>query len=85
MLDTLTLSDRLTAAGVAPPHANAIAHAIHDARGDAVTRADLGNLVTRADISALEARLTWRFVGALVAVAGLQVAATAAAFRFLGS
>lgn len=84
MLDTLTLADRLTAAGVDPSQANAIAHAIHDAQGDAVTRQDVVSLATKADLSALEARLTWRFVGALIAVAGLQVAATAAAFRMLG-
>ena len=84
MLDTLTLADRLTAAGLEQQHANAIAHAIHDAQGDAVPREDVANLATKADLSALEVRLTWRFVGALIAVAGLQVAATAATFRILG-
>ena len=83
MLDTLTLADRLTAAGLEPRHAQAIAHAINDAQGDAVHRRDIDSLATRSDLSALEARLTWRFVGALVAVAGLQVAATAAVFRVL--
>ena len=83
MLDTLTLMDRLTEAGLEQRHANAIAHAINDAQGDVIHRRDMECLATKSDLSALEARLTWRFVGALVAVAGLQVAATAAVFRVL--
>ena len=50
MLDTLTISDRLTEAGVQQKQANAIAHAIHDAQGDVVTKADLENLATKVDL-----------------------------------
>ena len=38
MLDTLTIADRLNDAGVEQKHANAIAHAIHDAQGDTVRK-----------------------------------------------
>ena len=48
MLDTLTLADRLTEAGVEQKQANAIAHAIHDAQGEIVTKADLQQV--RADL-----------------------------------
>ena len=48
MLDTLTLADRLTDAGVEQKQANAIAHAIHDAQGEIVTKADLQQV--RADL-----------------------------------
>jgi 2-phosphoglycerate kinase len=46
MLDTLTLADRLTEAGVEQKQANAIAHAIHDAQGEIVTKADLQQVRT---------------------------------------
>jgi len=50
MLDTLTIADRLADAGVEQKHANAIAHAIHDAQGDVVTKGDIEHLATRADL-----------------------------------
>lgn len=50
MLDTLTLADRLTEAGVQQKQANAIAHAIHDAQGETVTKGDLEHLATKADL-----------------------------------
>ena len=55
MLDTLTIADRLNDAGVEQKHANAIAHAIHDAQGDVVTKADIEHLATRADLANLQA------------------------------
>jgi len=76
MIDTLTIADRLNDAGVEQKHANAIAHAIHDAQGDTVTKADIEHLATKTDLAAMESRLAWRVVGA-VAVIG-------AILRFVG-
>ena len=41
-----------------------------------VTKADLGNAVSvlKADLAALEARLTWRFLGGVTVIVGLAVA-----------
>lgn len=50
MLDTLTLADRLTEAGVEQKQANAIAHAIHDAQGETVRKSDLEHFATKADL-----------------------------------
>ncbi len=50
MLDTLTIADRLAEAGVQQKQANAIAHAIHDAQGDVVTKGDIAHLTTKADL-----------------------------------
>lgn len=50
MLDTLTLADRLTEAGVEQKQANAIAHAIHDAQGETVRKTDLEHFATKADL-----------------------------------
>ena len=50
MLDTLTLADRLTEAGVEQKQANAIAHAIHDAQGETVRKGDLEHFATKADL-----------------------------------
>ena len=80
MLDTLTLADRLTEAGFEQKQANAI----HDAQGEIVSKDDLEHLATKVDLASLEVRLTWRVIGALVAVAGIQTAAIVAALRFLG-
>lgn len=76
MLDTLTLADRLTEAGVDQKQANAIAHAIHDAQGETVTKGDIQHLATKGDLANTEVRLTWRIIGA-VAVIG-------AILRFVG-
>lgn len=57
MLDTLTLADRLTEAGVEQKQANAIAHAIHDAQGDVVTKGDIDHLATKADLQQVRADL----------------------------
>ena len=53
----------------------AIRQAADSAPADAVTRADLESLATRADLAALEARLTWRFAGAMLAQTGVVLAA----------
>ena len=47
MLDTLTLADRLTEAGVEQKQANAIAHAIHDAQGETVRKTDIEHFATK--------------------------------------
>ena len=77
MLDTHAIARSLTNAGIPADHADAITNAIRDAaeRNDYATRADLA-----ADLAALEARLTWRFAGALLA----QTAVLAALIRMLG-
>jgi 2C-methyl-D-erythritol 2,4-cyclodiphosphate synthase len=56
MLDTLTLADRLTDAGVEQKQANAIAHAIHDAQGETVTKGDIQHLATKADLERFATR-----------------------------
>ena len=43
------------------------------------TKADL-----RAEITALEARLAWRLIGAGIAIAGIQAAALFALLRLIG-
>ena len=50
MLDTLTLANRLTEAGVEQKHANAIAYAIHDAQGETIRKTDLEHFATKADL-----------------------------------
>ena len=50
MLDTLTLADRLTEAGVEQKQANAIAHAIHDAQSETVRKSDLEHFATKTDL-----------------------------------
>ena len=50
MLDTLTLADRLTEAGVEQKQANAIAHAIHDAQGETIRKTDLEHFATKDDL-----------------------------------
>ena len=83
MLDTLAASRRLTGAGIKPEHADAIVDAVRQA---ADTPADMA---TKADLAALEARLTWRFAGAMLAQTGVILAAVIGAavaiLRMLGS
>ena len=73
MLDTHAIARNLTNAGVPPDHADAITDAIRDA-------AERSDYTTCADLAALEARLTGRFAGALLA----QTAVIAALIRMLG-
>ncbi|MCY4509172.1 MAG: hypothetical protein OXG35_19755 [Acidobacteria bacterium] len=83
MLDTLAAARRLTDAGIKPEHAAAIVDAVRQA-ADAPA-----DMATKADLAALEVRLTWRFAGAMLAQAGVILAAVMGAavaiLRMLGS
>ena len=83
MLDTLAASRRLTGAGIKPEHADAIVDAVGQA-ADAPA-----DMATKVDLAALEARLTWRFAGAMLAQTGVLLAAVfgaaVAILRMLGS
>ena len=85
-LDTHAIARTLTDAGADPKLADAITAAVRevaDRDTDALaTKADLNAL--RTDLAALEARIAWRFIGALVAVASIQTAILIAVFRMLG-
>ena len=72
--DTLTTARRLETAGVERAHAEAIASAIGSTRERVATRADLEPLATKAELAALETRLTNRFYGIAVALAGVVIA-----------
>lgn len=65
--DTLKTAESLAAAGIAEPHAKAIAGAMREAltSGDLVTRADL-----RVEVARLEARIAETKVTLLLAVFG---------------
>ena len=81
MLDTLAVARTLTAAGIEPAHADAITAAVRQA-------AESADYATRADLAELEARLTWRFAGAMLAQTGVILAAVIGAavaiLRMLG-
>ena len=86
MFDTHAIARALTDAGIEPAHADAITAAVrlaaeHDNPAEP--------LATRADLAELEARLTWRFAGAMLAQTGLILAAVIGAavaiLRTLGS
>ena len=74
-LDTLSIARNLTDAGADPKLADAIATAVREAAdaGDHVTPDQL----TRG-LAELEARLTWRFAGALLAQTAALTAILAA-------
>ncbi|MCY4467595.1 MAG: hypothetical protein OXC08_02660 [Thiotrichales bacterium] len=77
VIDTLRYARRLKEAGVAPEQAEAMADALAvELVPNLVTKTDLGNAVSelKADIAALEARLTWRFLGGVTIIVGLAVA-----------
>ena len=77
IIDTLRYARRLKEAGVAPAQAEAMADALAvELVPNLVTKADLGNAVSvlKADLAALEARLTWRFLGGVTVIVGLAVA-----------
>ena len=86
MFDTLATARTLTAAGIEPAHADAITAAVAAGResADTVTRGEL-----RDALAELEARLTWRFAGAMLAQTGVILAAVIGAavaiLRMLGS
>jgi len=85
-LDTHAIARSLTDAGAEPKLADAITAAVRqvaDRDTDTLaTKADLNEL--RTDLATLEARIAWRFIGALVAVASIQTAILIAVFRMLG-
>ena len=100
MFDTHAIARSLTDAGIEPAQADAITNAVrqaaeHDnaaeplatardlADGLAAVRTDLAEL--RTEIAAVESRIAWRVIGALVAVASIQTAIVIAILRMLGS
>ena len=78
MFDTLAVARTLTAAGIDTKHADASATAVRQAaeHGDHVTPELLdAKLATlRADMGRDLDALTWRLIGAGIAIAGLTVA-----------
>ena len=82
MLDTLTIARNLTDAGADPKLADAMATAMRDATeaGDHVTRDQF-----KAGLTELEARLTWRFAGALLAQTAAMAAIMAGLLRLFSS
>ena len=81
MFDTHTIARTLTDAGIDPKHADAITDAVCQAaeHGEHVTPEHLD-----ADLAALEARLTWRFAGAMLAQTIAMLGGMAAILRLLG-
>ena len=88
-LDTLTIARNLTDAGADPKLAEAITTAVrqaaeHDNAAEPLaTKRDLAELDAR--IADLEARLTWRFAGALLAQTAAMAAIMAALLRLFAS
>ena len=94
--DTLSLMDThaavkmLTAAGAKEALAVAVVDVAQNAAADhgreLTTRSDLDHLreVHRADLAALEARLTWRFAGAMLAQTLAILGGVVAILRLLG-
>ena len=80
MLDTHAIARTLTDAGIDTKHADAITDAVRQA---AEHDAAAEPLATRADLAALEARLTWRFAGAMLAQTIAMLGGMAAILRFL--
>lgn len=70
-VDTVEISRELTQAGVERDQADAIASAMRR-----VAHGSREDLVTKADLEAAINALTWRLIGAAVAIAGLAVAIT---------
>ena len=81
MLDTLTIARSLTDAKLTPEQAEAITAAVRQA-------AEHDNAAeppaTQRDLAELESRLTWRLVGAMIAVAAIQTTALVAILRLMG-
>ena len=70
MFDTHAIARDLTGAGLTAEQADAITNAVRQAAeryGDYATRTELESLATKVDLASLEARLTWRFAGAILA------------------
>ena len=69
MIDTHAIARQLAGAGLTPQQADAITDAVRQAaqREDYATRQELESLATKVDLASLEARLTRRFAGAMLA------------------
>ena len=69
MLDTHAIARQLTGAGLTTEQADAITDAVRQAaeREDYATRTELDSLATKLDLASLEARLTWRLAGVMLA------------------
>ncbi len=69
MFDTHAIARQPTGAGLTAEQADAITNAVRQAaeHGDYATRPELEALATKVDLASLEARLTWRFAGAMLA------------------
>ena len=82
VFDTHEIARSLTDADLTPAQADAITAAVRRAaeHGEHVSPAML-----RAELSALEARLAWRLIGAGIAIAGIQAAALFTLLRLVGS
>ena len=72
--DTLSTARDLEAPALGRAQAEAIALAFGRTRDDAATKADLAPPATKAELAALGTRLTNRFHGVAVALAGVIVA-----------
>ena len=89
MFDTHAIARALTDAGIEPAHADAITVAVrqaaeHDNAAEPLaTTRDLAGV--RADLAVMESRITWRFIGALLAVASIQTAILIATMRLLAA
>ncbi|MCY4229795.1 MAG: hypothetical protein OXF26_02715 [Alphaproteobacteria bacterium] len=73
--DTLAAARDMEHAGLKREAAEAVASAIRAGQGELITRADIEPLATKTELAALEARLTWRIVGLVIAANALLVAA----------
>ncbi len=69
MIDTHAIARQLAGVGLTTEQAGAITNAVRQAaeHGGYATRAELESLATKVDLASLEARLTWRFAGAMLA------------------
>ena len=91
MFDTHAIARTLTDAGIEPEQADAITAAVrqaaeHDNTAEPLATArdlNAGLADLRIELGALEARIAWRIIGALLAVASIQTAILIVALRML--
>lgn len=77
--DARVVARTLTNAGIDPAHADALADAIRQAAEHQPV-----DFATRADLAAIEARLTWRFAGAMAAQTLTLIGAMVAIMQLIG-
>lgn len=65
--DTHAAVRKLRDADISERQAEVLVEVFSHAIGEPATRDDIKDLVTKAELAALEARLTWRFAGAMLA------------------